>query len=89
MERSTNSSRNTLSLNTTGFAAKYIGGSSCATAMASGIAAMVWSVNPSRTREQVYQYLLTTSQYYPNPNGSRGYGNLNAGAAVTAAQAGV
>jgi serine protease len=89
MERSTNSSRNTLSLNTSGNAAKYIGGSSCATAMASGIAAMVWSVNPSRTREQVYQYMLTTSQYYPSPNGSRGYGNLNAGAAVAAAQAGI
>ena len=89
MERSSNSSRNTLSLNTSGYAAKYIGGSSCATAMASGIAAMVWSVNPSRTREQVYQNLLTTSQYYPNPNGSRGYGNLNAGAAVSAAQAGI
>jgi hypothetical protein len=89
MERSTNSSRNTLSLNTSGNAAKYIGGSSCATAMASGIAAMVWSVDPSRTREQVYQYLLTTSQYYPSPNGSRGYGNLNAGAAVAAAQAGI
>jgi hypothetical protein len=89
MERSSNSSRNTLSLNTSGYAAKYIGGSSSATAMASGIAAMVWSVNPSRTREQVYQNLLTTSQYYPNPNGSRGYGNLNAGAAVSAAQAGI
>jgi len=89
MERSGNSNRNTLSLNTSGYAAKYIGGSSCATAMASGIAAMVWSVNPSRTREQVYQYLLTTSQYYPNPTGSRGYGNLNAAAAVAAAQAGV
>jgi hypothetical protein len=89
MERSTNSSRNTLSLNTSGYAAKYIGGSSCATAMASGIAAMVWSVNPNFTRDQVYNHLLTTSQYYPNPNGSRGYGNLNAGAAVSAAQAGV
>jgi hypothetical protein len=89
MERSTNSSRNTLSLNTSGNAAKYIGGSSSATAMASGVAAMVWSVNPNFTREQVYNHLLTTSQYYPNPNGSRGYGNLNAGAAVSAAQAGV
>lgn len=89
MERSTNSSRNTLSLNTSGYAAKYIGGSSCATAMSAGIAAMVWSVNPNFSREQVYNYLLTTSQYYPNPNGSRGYGNLNAGAAVNAAQAGV
>jgi len=89
MERSTNSSRNTLSLNTSGYASKYIGGSSCATAMASGIASMVWSVNPSFTRQQVYNFLLTTSQYYPTPNGSRGYGNLNAGAAVSAAQAGV
>jgi len=89
MERSTNSSRNTLSLNTSGNAAKYIGGSSCATAMASGIAALVWSVNPAFSREQVYNFLLTTSQYYPSPNGSRGYGNLNAGAAVSAAQAGV
>ena len=89
MERSTNSSRNTLSLNTSGYEAKYIGGSSCATAMAAGVASMVWSVNPNFTREQVYNYLLTTSQYYPNPNGSRGYGNLNAGAAVSAAQAGV
>jgi subtilisin family serine protease len=89
MERSNNSSRNTLSLNTSGYAAKYIGGSSCATAMASGIASMVWSVNPSFSREQVYNFLLTTSQYYPIPNGSRGFGNLNAGAAVSAAQAGV
>lgn len=89
MERSANSSRNTLSLNTSGTEAKYIGGSSCATAMASGIAAMVWSVNPNFTREQVYNHLLTTSQYYPNPNGSRGYGNLNAGAAVSAAQSGI
>lgn len=89
MERSANSSRNTLSLNTSGNAAKYIGGSSCATAMASGIAAMVWSVNTGFSREQVYNYLLTTSQYYPSPNGSRGYGNLNAAAAVSAAQAGV
>jgi hypothetical protein len=31
--------------------------------------------------------LLTTSQYYPNPNSNKGYGNLNAGAAVIAAQA--
>lgn len=89
MERSNNSSRNTLSLNSSGYEAKYIGGSSCATAMASGIASMVWSVNPSFTREQVYNFLLTTSQYYPTPNSSRGYGNLNAGAAVSAAQAGV
>lgn len=85
MERNNNDSRNTLSLPASGVAPKYIGGSSAATAIAAGIAANVWSINPNYTREQVYNFLLTTSQYYPNPSSSRGYGNLNAGAAVAAA----
>lgn len=89
MERNTNSSRNSLSLAPSGYAAKYIGGSSAATAIAAGIAANVWSVNPNFTREQVYNFLLTTSQYYPNPSGSTGYGNLNASAAVNAAMAAI
>jgi|JI9StandDraft_1071089.scaffolds.fasta_scaffold05647_3 serine protease len=85
MERNNNSSRNALSLPTSGVAPKYIGGSSAATAIAAGIAADVWSVNSNFTREQVYGFLLTTSQNYPTPNSTRGYGNLNAGAAVNAA----
>ncbi len=89
MERNNNDSRNSLSLPASGVAAKYIGGSSAATAIAAGIAADLWSVNPNFTREQVYNYLLTTSQYYPTPNSSRGYGNLNAGAAVSAAMGGM
>ncbi len=87
MERNNNSSRNSLSLKQSGNTSSYIGGSSAATATAAGVAALVWSVNPSFTREQVYNYLLTTSQFYPSPNGYTGYGNLNAGAAVNAAQA--
>jgi serine protease len=87
MERNANSNRNSLSLAASGNSPRYIGGSSAATAIAAGIAANVWSVNPNYTREQVYNYLLTTSQYYPNPNSNRGYGNLNAGAAVNAALA--
>ncbi|MFN0030608.1 MAG: S8 family peptidase [Flavobacteriales bacterium] len=87
MERNSNASRNTLSLKQSGNTPSYIGGSSAATATAAGIAAVVWSVNTGFTREQVYDYLLTTSQFYPNPNGATGYGNLNAGAAVAAAQA--
>jgi subtilisin family serine protease len=87
MERNANSNRNSLSLPASGVAPRYIGGSSAATAIAAGIAANVWSVNPNFSREQVYNYLLTTSQYYPNPNSNKGYGNLNAGAAVIAAQA--
>lgn len=87
MERNTNSNRNALSLPSSGAAPKYIGGSSAATAIAAGIAATVWSVNPNFTREAVYNYLLTTSQYYPNANSNTGYGNLNAGAAINAAAA--
>ncbi len=87
MERSSNSSRNSLSLPASGVVPTYIGGSSAATAIAAGIAANVWSINPNFTRAQVYNYLLTTSQYYPSSSSSKGYGNLNAGAAVNAAQA--
>ena len=87
MERNSNANRNSLSLPASGYNAKYIGGSSAATAIAAGIAATVWSVDPSMTREEVMNFLTITSQYYPNPNSYTGYGNLNAGAAVAAAVA--
>lgn len=86
MERSTNSNRNSLSLGSSGTSPKYIGGSSSATAIASGIAANVWSVNPNFTRAQVYNFMLTTSQNYPATSSYLGFGNLNGGAAVAAAQ---
>ncbi|MFZ9942737.1 MAG: S8 family serine peptidase, partial [Bacteroidia bacterium] len=60
----------------------YIGGSSCATATAAGIAALVWSAKPRMSRAQVLNCLTSTSQNYPNRNSSKGYGNLNAHAAV-------
>lgn len=82
MERNSNNDRNTLSLNTSGTTPSYVGGSSCATAMAAGIAGLVWSARPTLSKTQVYNALLTTSQFYPSPSSSRGYGNLNADAAV-------
>lgn len=82
MERNTNSDRNSLSLAQSGNTPTYIGGSSVATATASGIAAMVWSVNPSLTRAQVISILQQSSQYFPNPNSSKGYGQINANTAV-------
>ncbi len=85
MERSTNSNRNSLSLPSSGSTPKYIGGSSCATAMFSGVAALIWSAKPSLTREQIYTAIRNTSQYYPSVNSSRGYGNINAGAAINLA----
>lgn len=60
----------------------YVGGSSVATATTAGIAALVWSKNPSWTRDQVLNKLKQSSTYYPTPNSSYGYGNINALLAV-------
>ena len=85
MERSANSNRNSLSLPPSGTSPTYIGGSSSATATAAGIAALVWSVNTVRAREQVLQCLTSTAQFANGPSGSKGYGNINASAAVNCA----
>ncbi len=59
-----------------------VGGSSVATATASGIAALVWSKNPGWSREQVLEKMRTTSDLYPSKNSQYGFGNLDAAAAV-------
>ena len=87
MERNASSSRNSASLAPSGNTPTYIGGSSAATATAAGIAALVWSVQPSATREQVLQCLTSTAQFANAPSGSKGYGNINAAAAVNCALA--
>nr|WP_314496572.1 S8/S53 family peptidase [uncultured Chryseobacterium sp.] len=55
----------------------YVGGSSVATASTAGIAALVWSKNPSWTRDQVLNKMRQSSTYYPAPNSDFGYGNIN------------
>ncbi|WP_312174236.1 S8/S53 family peptidase [Chryseobacterium sp.] len=55
----------------------YVGGSSVATASTAGIAALVWSKNPSWTRDQVLNKMRQSATYYPNPNSDYGYGNIN------------
>lgn len=55
----------------------YVGGSSVATASTAGIAALVWSKNPSWTRDQVLTKMRQSSTYYPTPNSDFGYGNIN------------
>jgi serine protease len=82
MERTINNDRNTISLAPTGTTATYVGGSSSATATAAGIAALVWSVRPSMSRDQVYSCLKNTAQYFPNLSNVHGYGKINANAAV-------
>jgi hypothetical protein len=87
MERSSDSNRNSLSLSPSGATPSYIGGSSSATATAAGIAALVWSAKPTATRAQVLNCLTSTAQFAGSPSGSKGYGNINANAAVNAALA--
>ena len=82
MARNTNSERTTLSLPISGLNPSYVGGSSCATALTAGVAALVWSVNPNLTSTQVYNCMKGTAQYYPVLSGNHGYGNVNAYAAV-------
>ena len=87
MERNLNSSRNSLSLPASGVAPTYIGGSSAATSTAAGIAALLFSAKPTATRDQVLQCLKSTAQFYPTPSSTKGYGNINASAAVNCAMA--
>ncbi len=82
MERTASSARNSLSLPPSGTTPTYIGGSSSATSTAAGIAALVWSAKPTATRAQVLQCLTSTAQFAAAPSGSKGYGNINAAAAV-------
>lgn len=87
MERNASSSRNSLTLPASGSAPTYIGGSSSATATAAGIAALVWSAKPTASRAQVLQCLKNTAQFATSPSSSKGYGNINASAAVNCALA--
>lgn len=87
MERNASSSRNSVSLAPSGNSPAYIGGSSAATSTAAGIAAIVWGVRPTATREQVLQCMKSTAQFANAPSSTKGYGNINAAAAVNCALA--
>lgn len=58
------------------------GGSSIATATTAGIAALVWSKNPTWTRAQVLAKMEQSSDLYGNKSSSYGYGNIDALKAV-------
>lgn len=60
----------------------YVGGSSVATATTAGIAALVWSKNPTWTRDQVLTKMKQSATYYPTRDANYGHGNINAFLAV-------
>jgi subtilisin family serine protease len=77
-----NSGLKALSTAVSGDVPTIVGGSSVATATASGIAALVWSKFPSYSRDQLINKLMITSSGYPNKSSSFGWGKLNADAAT-------
>ena len=60
-----------------------IGGSSNATAVVAGVAALVWQANPALTRDQVRARLQASGAFWPVRNGAQGFGLVNAHRAVT------
>jgi hypothetical protein len=60
-----------------------IGGSSNATGIVAGIAALTWQANPTLTRDQLRQRLRWSGANYSAPSSRTGYGLLNAHKAVT------
>lgn len=81
MER-TSDGRAPLSLADSGDDPSTVGGSSVATASTAGIAALVWAKYPGWTRAQVFDRLKQNGNYWPNRNGSFGWGRINAKAAT-------
>ncbi|VUD69275.1 Subtilisin DY [Thalassocella blandensis] len=62
-------------------------GSSMAAPTIAGIAALVWSANPSLTRTEVVNILKKSSSLYPSKSDSFGYGIVDAEKALTLATA--
>lgn len=73
-----NSDDHPLSLADSGDAPSTVGGSSVSTATTAGMAALVWGKYPTWTRQQVYDRLKTSSNYYPSRNSEFGWGRINA-----------
>ena len=82
MQRSSNNSRNGLTLSVYSNQPNYVSGSSCATASVAGIAALVYSNNPGASRSFVYNALRTNGSYYPSKSSSLGWGYINAQGAI-------
>lgn len=86
MQRQNNGDRTSLTLtmdyNSPTNWPQYIGGSSCATAMTAGIAALVWSTDLSQNRAQVLDRLKQAASFYPARDSDFGWGLIDANAAV-------
>lgn len=81
MEKST-SPRHPLTLAMSGSQPSTVGGSSVATATAAGIAALIWSKNPTWSRSQVLEKMKQSAGIYPARHSEYGWGTPDAFEAV-------
>ncbi len=82
MERDNDHARTGVTLGFYDGDSSYVGGSSVATATTAGIAALVWSKNPTWNRSQVLNKLRQSADLYPYKDSNYGYGNIDANLAV-------
>ncbi len=60
----------------------YVGGSSAATAITAGQAALVWGNHPTWSKDQVLNRMIQSADYFPNRDGDFGWGKIDVNAAV-------
>lgn len=77
MERASNTNRHSLTLPQNGMGTEYVGGSSVATAMTAGTAALIWAQTPSASRTTILNKMKQAAEFYPNRNSNYGWGNID------------
>lgn len=82
MQRTSDNDRTSVCLGFFESTNTYVGGSSVATATTAGIAALIWSKNPTWNRQQVLDKMKQSASFYPNRHSDFGWGSINALVAV-------
>lgn len=86
MQRDSDRKRTALTLPMSGNSLDRVGGSSVATATMAGVAALIWSTNPSQSRATVLQRMKAQADFYPNKNSRFGWGSIDVYKAVLSAK---
>ncbi|MEM9325514.1 MAG: S8/S53 family peptidase, partial [Bacteroidota bacterium] len=82
VQRKGSSSRVSLTLAESGDQPSRVGGSSVATAMTSGVAALIWSTDLSQSRDQVLTRMKQSAELFPDRRRDFGWGLIDASQAV-------
>lgn len=82
MQRANDSNRTSVCLGYYNMTRSYVGGSSVSTAITAGIAALIWSKNPTWARQQVLDKMKQSASLYPYRHPDFGWGAIDALKAV-------